>query len=49
MNGEGKMMFEDGSLYEGNFEKGKMQGFGVLNKLNGYRYEGYWIGDKMHG
>jgi hypothetical protein len=38
----GTMKYRNGSLYNGNWEKGKQQGQGKFEFSNGDRYEGYW-------
>ncbi|KAL9651759.1 hypothetical protein ABK040_014015 [Willaertia magna] len=50
VNGKGKMIWSNGCSYEGNFVKGKMEGFGVYtfpDKIT--KYEGEWVNNRMHG
>lgn len=48
MNGKGKFIFDDGSIYEGELIDGKFEGFGILT-TNKYIYEGRWKNNKKHG
>ena len=41
-NGEGTMLFADGSKYEGNFGNGKINGYGTYFYANGSKYIGEW-------
>ena len=38
----GKIVFADGSVYEGSLENGKKSGKGYLKKADGSFYEGYF-------
>lgn len=41
-NGQGKLVNEDGSSYEGGFRKGSMHGTGRYTWEDGRKYEGEW-------
>ena len=49
-HGKGNFKYADGGVYDGEWEKGIMQGFGRLyypnNKL---AYEGYWRNNAFNG
>jgi hypothetical protein len=40
MHGHGIFNFEDGNVYEGDFNRGLIEGFGILKSLDGCIYEG---------
>ncbi|KAJ8599545.1 hypothetical protein CTAYLR_007131 [Chrysophaeum taylorii] len=46
---QGKLMFPDGSRYDGGFENGKMHGAGTLFFASSDVYEGEWREGKFHG
>jgi hypothetical protein len=52
-HGFGKMIYKDGSWYEGQWESGQRQGSGVFQfpaSNDTYKsYQGDWKQDKMHG
>ena len=49
-HGQGKLIFEDGAFYEGEFKDDKMHGKGVLFYSPGHpAYEGDWSNDMFHG
>lgn len=59
-HGKGKYHFNDGSTYEGDWERDHMHGTGTYrftaesdssesNAMNGSYYEGQFLGDKFHG
>ena len=48
-NGLGKMIYDYGSIYEGQFLHGLKNGKGILIMSNGNKYEGEWKDDNMHG
>ena len=48
-NGNGKIIFEDGTIYEGNIEKGKFKGNGKMIWKNGYEYIGEFNGPILNG
>jgi hypothetical protein len=44
-HGVGRLEFEDGELYEGEWFEDKMQGRGVYFYNDGGKYEGQWLDD----
>ena len=42
MDGTGKIIYSDGSSYNGSFKMNKKDGFGIYSFQNGYKYEGFW-------
>lgn len=49
-DGEGKMEYANGNIYEGDFIRGRRQGYGIMTfKKNGNTYEGSWYMDKPNG
>ena len=49
MNGNGRMVWADGSVYEGNFSNDCFDGYGKHRWNNGDIYEGEWKNDLMQG
>jgi hypothetical protein len=47
--GKRRMLYPNGDVYDGEWDKGKYHGFGVFTGQNGYRYEGFWRQGKRHG
>lgn len=47
--GTGKMMYNNGDIYEGHWKDGEMEGKGKMTYVYGYFYEGDWKNNKMHG
>lgn len=48
--GHGKLTFEDGAYYEGNFDRDQINGRGVLFYCEGKpAFDGYWIDGQFHG
>ena len=45
----GKIIFEDGSIYQGEFKNDQMLGSGVIKYPNGDAYVGTFDSDKKHG
>ena len=43
------MVYEDGSVYVGNFELGLRHGKGKLILSNGASHEGDWVKNQFHG
>ncbi len=52
MEGKGKLVWKDGAKYEGNFENGDFNGFGIhtysKESPNDF-YEGHWKDGKQSG
>lgn len=49
-NGYGKLIYQDGVYYEGNFKKDSIHGKGTLYYgLNRPAYSGEWIQNKFYG
>ena len=46
MNGTGKMVYEDGRVYEGQYYNDQKNGFGTYSWPNGKVYEGGWVNGK---
>ena len=49
MNGQGTMLFPDGSRYDGEFKDGRMEGQGIRQYKNFDRYVGGFKNDQFHG
>ena len=49
VNGQGTLMWKDGTKYVGVFKYDKMEGIGTLTYTNGNRYEGEFKEGKMEG
>ena len=43
------MTFDDGTIYEGNFNKGEFKGKGKMTWNNGYEYNGEFNGSILSG
>ena len=48
-HGMGERRYRDGSVYKGEFFRGKRQGFGVFVSPGGNAYQGEWDQDEIHG
>lgn len=48
-NGYGIYQYENGDIYEGEFENGLRSGEGEYTYEDGSLYRGYWLNDKKHG
>ena len=48
-HGKGKLSFADGTVYEGDFDKGKANGYGTFRWPNGDTYVGEWKDDQRTG
>ena len=48
-NGQGKLTYTDGSVYEGKWENGKFHGQGKLTRPDGRVYEGTWEDGMRNG
>ena len=49
INGKGKIVYDDGDSYEGEWKDDKAHGFGVYISHNGSVYEGYWFENQQCG
>lgn len=49
VDGRGAFRFADGSRYIGEFEAGRIHGWGSLLHVSGHRYRGTWSGRLPHG
>lgn len=47
--GKGKLVLENGDIYEGNWKNGKKSGHGIYLFANGIKYNGSWNEDLMDG
>jgi len=47
--GQGILIWPDGSVYKGFFKDGERSGYGVLIRPDGSRYEGEWKDDEKNG
>lgn len=48
-NGKGKTVFKNGDVFEGEYVKGKREGYGIYMFPDGEKYEGQWFQDQQHG
>ena len=48
-DGDGTMIFQDGSVYSGEFKDGFLCGRGVLSHCNGWNYDGQFLKNQRHG
>ena len=48
-DGKGKLVLENGDVYEGHWREGKKEGHGIYVYANGIKYNGTWKNDKMDG
>ena len=48
-HGDGKMVWPDGTVYEGKFVEGTQCGDGTLTQTNGEFYKGYFTDGKLNG
>jgi hypothetical protein len=49
MEGEGNLLFRDGSYYKGNFNQNRFNGRGKFNFQDGRKYNGDWKNNNMDG
>lgn len=49
MHGQGKLVWQDGSTYQGNYSHGRKEGFGKFEFPSKNYYQGYWKDGKQHG
>ena len=47
IRGQGKLIFPDGTFYEGNWLQGKFNGKGILKYSNGISLEGIFLMDSL--
>lgn len=47
--GKARAQYADGSVFEGNYVKGRREGFGVYTHASGDKFEGEYSNDKRHG
>ena len=48
-DGKGKLVLENGDVYEGHWREGRKEGHGIYVYANGIKYNGTWKNDKMDG
>lgn len=56
-HGKGKFFYQDGGMYDGDWVKNKMEGYGKLYYQSGtidfilgkIAYDGYWVQDQFTG
>src|SRR5512145_681773 len=48
-NGNGKYVYSNGFIYEGNFVNGLREGRGMLKGADGSWFDGMWVKDKFEG
>eukprot|EP00605_Chrysophyceae_sp_TOSAG23-4_P000946 GSChrysophyteH1.ASY1.ANO1.1046.1 assembled CDS len=48
-HGKGKMLWENGDTYTGEFQNNLRHGSGIFETSQGLKYVGEWQNDKMHG
>lgn len=48
-DGKGKLILENGDVYEGHWKEGQKDGHGIYVYANGIKYNGTWKNDKMDG
>ena len=49
MHGKGKLIYEDGNVYDGEFKDDMRCGHGDFTWADGKRYIGPWIDNKQNG
>ena len=49
MSGRGKLYYEDGTVYEGDFKNDMRDGVGIVTHRNGQRYKGEWKLNRLTG
>lgn len=47
--GKGRIELGDGSTYEGDWQNDCMHGYGIINHISGYVYQGSFNDDKANG
>ena len=48
-HGKGRWILKQGGVIEGEWDKGKVIGSGIINLPDGSTYEGEWKDDMQHG
>jgi len=48
MSGSGTFIYSNGDVYEGEFEDGNLNGYGIKIFKNGGRQEGIWQNNIIH-
>ena len=48
-HGSGKQKWPDGTVYDGEWDSGKVNGFGTFYHANGDKYTGYFVNNKADG
>ena len=48
-HGKGKTVFKNGDVFEGEYVRGKREGYGTYTFTDGEKYEGQWYQDQQHG
>ena len=46
---KGKLVYQNGGVYDGFFKDGLRHGFGTFTEENGNKYEGRWENDQQQG
>ena len=49
MHGRGILEYSEGSVYEGEFKQGRVEGVGVMKRANGEVRRGTFLGGRLHG
>ena len=49
MHGKGKLIWNDGSYYEGSYVNGKKEGEGKFFFVSKNYYDGFWLNGKQDG
>lgn len=49
MHGKGEYIIEGKYTYFGELKNDDIEGLGICSWLNGKKYEGTWLSNKMHG
>ena len=49
MHGKGKLEYADGTVFKGDFNLDRIQGFGCYITRDGTKYVGNWVDSKLHG
>ena len=49
MSGQGRAIWKNGNVYEGEYQKNKRSVYGTFKYKDGSEYTGHWKDDKKHG